>query len=231
MNVELPQVTIRRVDMLGASPDGELVAIEFQSRNEKRFPFRLGEYAFGLARLHGHVPCQIVLYVGRAGMNMKPSDSLIDIRDLDGEALLASPNLSDNLIAILTKLGGEKRTVARILSRITAGPVEMREQAVAELMILACLRGLEGQVQREVKRMPIAESIMDSPVLGPMIRKSLAQSRAEGNLEILMALMERRFGVIPHDVRERMAGLSSKQLRNASLRLLDAKRVSDVFPR
>src|SRR5580704_2212494 len=99
LNVELPKVNNRRVDMLGRSPDGELVAIEFQSRNERHFPFRMGEYLFGVGRIYGQLPRQIVIYVGDAPLRMKNriegaglsyEFQMMDIRDLDGERLLAS---------------------------------------------------------------------------------------------------------------------------------------------
>ena len=42
---------------------------------------------------------------------------------------------------------------------------------MAELPILACLRTLGGEVTKEAKRMPILNDIMDSEVLGPLIRQ------------------------------------------------------------
>jgi hypothetical protein len=64
LNVEAPLVRNLRVDLLGESPDGELVHIELQSRNEKDFPMRMGEYSFGVALRHGRLPRQVALYVG-----------------------------------------------------------------------------------------------------------------------------------------------------------------------
>jgi hypothetical protein len=43
--MEAPLVRRLRVDLLGESPDGELVHIELQSRNEKDFPLRMGGYS------------------------------------------------------------------------------------------------------------------------------------------------------------------------------------------
>lgn len=64
--VELPKVNNRRLDLLGERPDGELFGIEFQSRNERHFPFRMGAYLFGAAEQRGRLPRQIVLSVGEA---------------------------------------------------------------------------------------------------------------------------------------------------------------------
>jgi hypothetical protein len=53
INVEAPKVSTRRVDLLGELPDGNLVHIELQSRNEKDFPLRMVEYLFGIGRQYG----------------------------------------------------------------------------------------------------------------------------------------------------------------------------------
>jgi hypothetical protein len=68
LNVETPRVRNLRLDLLGQLPDKELIGIEFQSRNEKRFAMRMGEYLFATGRTHGRLPRQIVLYVGEPRM-------------------------------------------------------------------------------------------------------------------------------------------------------------------
>jgi hypothetical protein len=60
-----------RVDLLGETPAGDLVQIEFQSRNERHLPLRMAEYLFSIGALHGRIPRQIVLYVGDEPMRMK----------------------------------------------------------------------------------------------------------------------------------------------------------------
>jgi hypothetical protein len=59
INVEAPKVSNRRVDLLGELPDGNLVHIELQSRNEKDFPLRMAEYLFGIRRKYGKLPRQV----------------------------------------------------------------------------------------------------------------------------------------------------------------------------
>jgi hypothetical protein len=234
LNVEKPKVQNLRVDMLGAFEDGELAEIEFQSTNDARLPVRMGEYLFAAARIHGRMPRQIVLYVGDAPMRMSNGIAgpdfwlryhLIDARDLDGDALLASENLGDNIIALLTRLGERAETVGRILERIAAGPEADRSQAMAELLIVACLRKRDGAVREEARKMPILNDIMDSEVFGPLIR----QGRAEGLAELLLALTEERFGKVPARYRKRLAALTPAELKTAGLRLMKAERIEDLF--
>src|ERR1035438_4794775 len=71
INVESPKVNNRRVDLLGELPDGNLVHIELQSRNEKDFPLRMAEYLFGIGLRYGRLPRQVALYVGEAPLRVK----------------------------------------------------------------------------------------------------------------------------------------------------------------
>jgi flagellar biosynthesis/type III secretory pathway protein FliH len=89
--------------------------------------------------------------------------------------------------------------------------------------------------------MPITENIMKNPYVAPWIRqgieKGLAKGRAEGRAEglaegqlrILLGQISKRFGRVPVAVRQRLAAMNSKELAAAGLRLLDAKRIDDLF--
>jgi hypothetical protein len=174
--VEAPKVSNRRVDLLGELPNRNLVHIELQSRNEKDFPLRMAEYLFGIGGQYGRLPRQIALYVGEAPLRMKDRVEaadvsvrfhLVDIRDLDGERLLASGNVGDGVLAVLTRIGDHLEGVRRILERIAVGPASLRDEALAELFIVAGLRKMEGEARREARTMPILNDIMDNKVIGP----------------------------------------------------------------
>src|SRR5713101_6727259 len=71
LDVELPKVQNRRMDLLGETADGSMFHLELQSRNEAAIPLRMAEYSLGAFRLYGRFPEQIVLYVGEAPMRME----------------------------------------------------------------------------------------------------------------------------------------------------------------
>src|SRR5260370_29089378 len=71
LNVQLPKVSNLRVDQLGLLPDGRLIHIECQSWNDYLIAMRMAEYLFGIWRVHGQIPIQIVLYIGQKPMRMK----------------------------------------------------------------------------------------------------------------------------------------------------------------
>jgi predicted transposase YdaD len=258
LNVELPKVNNLRVDLLGAWPDGGLIQFEFQSRNEKGLAFRMAEYKFAVHRRYGQLPRQVVLYVGEKPLRMRSSIRdpdlryrfhLRDVRELDGEALLASGNLSDNVIAVLTRLGEEPGTVRRVLAKVAEGPAAQRREALSELSVLAGLRRLNGELKRESEKMPIRENIMDNPYVGPIIRQAVAEGiekamaegrekglaegkaegKAQGQVEILLRQIEKKFGAVSGRARKRISSLPPAELEAASLRLLDAEKIGDLF--
>ncbi len=240
LNVEAPKVSNRRVDLLGELPGGNLVHIELQSRNERDFAMRMGEYLFGIGRKYRRLPRQVALYVGEARLRMKDHVEgpaafvrfdLVDIREMDGERLLASANFGDNVLALLTRLGEQREAVRRILEQIAARRPGEREEALAELFIIAGLRRMEDEARREATKMPILNDIMDNRVIGPAIRQGLKQGRAEGQMEILHSQIVKRFGRIPPAVAQRLAALKPAQLKRVGLRLLDAQRIEDLFAR
>ncbi len=151
INVEAPKVSNRRVDLLGELPDGNLVHIELQSRNARRTSaLRIAEYVRQSGGIAGELPRQVALSTSEMsplrmkdhieGLGVYVRFDLVDIRDLDGEQLLASANIGDNVLAVLTRIGSELKGVRRILERIAAGSPDERDEALAELFIFAGLQ-------------------------------------------------------------------------------------------
>src|ERR1035438_9291853 len=120
LDVELPKVQNLRLDLLGETVDGGLVHVELQSGNDSAMPLRMAEYCLGVFRLFGRFPQQIVLYVGEPQLRMESKlrgpdvlfqYRLIDIRTLDGDRLLESEEVGDNVIVILAGLRRLAKTV------------------------------------------------------------------------------------------------------------------------
>jgi len=238
LDVELPKVQKAqslRLDLLGRTVDGQLVHMELQSGNDLAMPFRMMEYCLGVQRLCGQFPRQILLYVGEAPMRMRSElrgpglsfeYNLIDIRTLNGDRLLESEQVGDNVIAILARLRDDKETVHRIVERIAGLTTTERETALAQLMILAGLRHLAGAVEEEARKMPIDLDIRDHAVLGPMFIKAEEKGRQEGlqagELTVLRRLLEKRFGALPGWAREKLAAMPASELEDLSERVLDA---------
>jgi len=108
-----------------------------------------------------------------------------------------------------------------------------REAALGRLLILAGLRRLEETVEREIQRMPVYIDILENKVLGPPYKKGLDEGRQEGmregELAVLRRLIEKRFGAIPSWAEQRLAGRSTGELEDLSVRALDAQSIEDLL--
>ena len=98
-DVELPEVSNPRMDLLGETRDGQLIHIELQSTNDDQMAVRMADYGLRAYRQKRIFPHQFVLYVGEAPLRMpdklelpqlRYQFRLIDIRDLDGDRLIES---------------------------------------------------------------------------------------------------------------------------------------------
>jgi predicted transposase YdaD len=242
LNTEFPDTRSPRVDLLGEARDGTVFHVELQSTNDPRMAFRMLDYLVAIEREYKRVPRQLVLYVGKAAMRMESriavsrlsfEVTMVDIRSLDGEPLLESDSLDDNIVSILARQPDARRAVHRILEKIAASSPERRAEALQELTILAGLRSLGEFVEEESRQMPILEDIMDHDLFGPLLRRGMAAGRVEGRVEEARALVQkqiaRRFGTLPDWVSERMIQLGIEELEDLGVRLLDAQSLEELF--
>jgi predicted transposase YdaD len=251
LNVELPRVTQRRVDLLfEVLRTLELILIELQSFNDPRLPVRMAEYALLVAQVYERFPALYVLYVGSERLSMASElvtpcltcrFTIIDIRDWDAETLLQGKHPADAVLAILGSHSERPETIRRILQRIGKMKRQDRNIAFSKLLILAGMRNLAGEVQQEAKRMPIHYDIRDHEVFGPVIRQERAQALAEGLAEgekagrrqeavsLLQRMLVARFGALSTTTTRRLSKLTLPQLEDLAIRFVTAKNVNDLF--
>ena len=254
LDVELPKTQNLRMDLLGEDPNGKLHHFEVQSQNDGGINLRMGEYKLGTKRLTVRFASQFVLYVGEAPMNMptelKDEDGdflaryrLIDIRELDGEALRASEDLGDNMIAILTRLRDHRVAIRDIVAKIAGLPESERHVTLQQLVVLAGLRRLAQTVNEEVQKMPLIIDLMENDLLGPAIRKGIEEGlaqglekgreegRAAGEQLLLRRLIEKRFGPLPDWAGAKLASLSVAEIEPLAERMFDAASLDSLLNR
>jgi predicted transposase YdaD len=159
------------------------------------------------------------------------SYQLVDIRELDGERLLDSPSVGDNMVAILTRLRDPTAAVHRVVERIANLPHAQRKEALARLAILAGLRRLDDVLEEEVGKMPITEDITTNRFYQKAMERGRQEGVQIGELSLLRRMIEKRFGPIPAWAEERLNGLSLPQLEDLGERLLDASSLEQLLPR
>jgi hypothetical protein len=232
LETELPTVQNLRLDSLGEAVDGSLVHLELQSTNDPSMPIRMARYALEVFRKFKRFPRQTMVYVGEGPLQME--DELrgpdlwfryraLDIRELDGERLLKSDAVGDNIVGLLAGCTDNRTAVRTILGKIAALIPGEREAILAELMILSGLRHLEETVEQEAHKMPILNEILENKVLGREFKRGLQQGLEEGELKILRLQIEERFGTLPDWAEKRLTNLSASELEELSVRVLNAE--------
>jgi predicted transposase YdaD len=242
LTIEYPTVRMRRPDLVVRLTDGRLYHLELQSDNDAAMPWRMLEYYGLLYQRYGQQPLQHVLYVGESPMTLVTQIDhttlsfqyeAIDVRTLDGQPLLQSPVLEDNILALLCREGGTRATVQRILARIANLSGTAQTEALTTLSILAGLRHLQPLVREETQQMAITLDIENNPFLRDVFEEGRQEGRQEGQVEGERALvrrqLERRFGALPAWVEERIAAADTTALEQLGLRLLDATSLEEVF--
>lgn len=148
---------------------------------------------------------------------------------MDGDALLESKDIGDNVIAILAGLRDKRLAVQKILTRVTELPLAERKLALEQLLILAGLRKLAKTVVEEVETMPIQIDLMQNEVIADFYKRGRQEGRHEGELAVLRAMIEKRFGTLPEWAAARLSRCSTPELEEVSLRLLDAKTIDELL--
>ncbi len=250
INVELPKAQLNKLDLVAWLADGRLYHLELQSGNDPDMACRMLEYYFLLWKRYNVPPMQQMIYVGGRPMTMSAEIQhenltfryrIIDMRELDSEALLQSPVIADTMLAILCRLDDMRAAVRRILARVSRLPKPQRANAMSQLLVLSGLRRLEAVIKEETARMPVIIDLMENTVIRGYYLQGKEEGKEEGRQEgkqegardeamtMLTRLLERRFGPLPETVIARLHAADLATLEDWGLRLLDAGGLEEVF--
>jgi len=254
LTVEYPTVRMRRPDLVVRLTDGRLYHLELQSDNDAAMPWRMLEYYGLLYQRYGQQPLQHVLYVGERPMTLVAQIDhatllfeyeAIDVRTLDGQPLLHSTVLEDNILALLCRGGATRATVQYILARIANLSGTAQTEALTTLLILAGLRHLQPLVREETQQMAIILDIENNPFLRDIFEEGRQEGHQEGHQEgrqeghqegqiegervLVRRQLARRFGVLPAWAEQHIAAAETTALEQWGLRLLDATSLEEVF--
>ncbi len=205
--------------------------MELQFNNDSAMPLRMLDYYVGIRRLHKEPLHQTVLYAGRARLSMpscylsattRHEYTVVNLREMDGDELLASDDWTDNEWALLTKSDPER--VSRVvLQRLRTLSGEEQQKAASTFVILGGILGIEKELERRLQDEMI--DLLENKVLGPAIRQGLEQGHAQGRAEALTSLLQKRlikrFGHLPAWAQAKLAAATPDTLETWSLQLDD----------
>jgi len=257
---ELPYVRGRRADLLFELDDGQILHIELQNNRDKRFGHRMLEYRLRIQEKFGRIPIQVALWIAAAPASLPHGVEedlltyrfhLVELRTVDAEPLLASHRIEENLLAILCRVPDSKQAIRRILRHIAALPEPEQRDQLQKLLILSGLRGLEADVEKETRIMPVIMNIHNNSYLRLVHDRAVAEgmekglekglqkglqkgqkalkSRDASQRKVLQTMIRRRFGKLPKYASEKIKSAPAEQLDQWTLRILDAPTVRDIF--
>ncbi len=228
LSVELARVEERRADLVLLLADETIFHIEFQSGNDKDMPYREGIYCLLLGQKYHRRVRQVVLYLGQAKMRMddhvdlgetKAAYTLMDIREMDAQKLMASGRPGDLALAMLA--GGGPDLVLEIAKRASGLSGAARQRVLSQLVLLSGLRSLTGRLRMELKAMSVTTDITKNEFVQDVIRDDRAN--------MLRGQLATKFGSLPKWVDERLEAATSVQFERWSKKILSADTLEGVL--
>jgi len=190
---------------------------------------RKAEYYLGFWRLLDEHVEQVLLFASQRPLTMSPvfetpsmrhQFRILDLKTLDGEPLLASEDWGDNVLALLTAVEQE-RVLQRVEAQIRKLKGEEQQNAASLFVIISGIMGIAKDVARRIHMI----DIMQNEVIGPAIRKGIAQ----GKTQLLSQLLTTKFGPLPDHAVERLHSASESELSSWADRVLTALTLDEVF--
>jgi hypothetical protein len=239
----------RVADLVWRLADGSILHIEIQSRNDPNMACRMAGYALALREDHKCKIVQIVLYVGGQLKNMPDTEivgnhtfrcDIIDMREFSSGELLASGSTSDALLSLLAADGVQ--VIREVVQRIARLSPEERQIALAIVNNIMPLRAaMSDTLKKEFAAMPLYiedfaedfEKIKDLHFSLPwnalLLEQARKESKAEGRSEMLLQLLQAKFGPLPDGINERVAQATQPEIDSWAVNVLTATTLEQVF--
>jgi len=257
-----PVTRDRRMDFLALVDDDSVQHLEWQADYEDDFSMRMLCYWVDAACTYpGRRIQQTVIQVGgtrllpdgfdRDGVSIRYR--VIDARTVDRTPLLESPEIEDNILAILFGNDDLLAPVRLILSRIARLDERPRRDAIAQVLILANFRRVAAMVMKEIETMSLQLDIEEDSWLAELVRKGrdmgreegmekglekgmekglekgLEKGRMEGEALALLRLTEKRFGPVPDALQAQIMAFDTATLEACIDRVLEADSLETLF--
>ena len=206
-----------RADFLGRLDDGTLVHVELQVQHDPTLPERMVEYFLAIRQRFGQTPVQILLYLGdgpvpydgtfKAGP-LSFTYTVKDLKELNCEFLLNSPDPNDNILAVLCRRS--EGFWERLSERLMRLPETERMDFVQRVSYLVKLRRDLSEeyeaLRKEVRSMPIVIDLEKDPAYRTGIEKGLIVEARE----LVIEALEERFGSVPEDIKQKINSIEDR---------------------
>ncbi len=239
LTVEFPKIRLRRPDFVVRTERDDIEQIEVQSDNDGDMEWRMLEYYPLLRKLFGRPPLQRVLYIGQKPLrmaghidepNLQFRYEVIDLRDIDAEALLKSNSVEDLIMAILCHADNEQLKVRRILQSLRPLPAKIQGDKITQLLVLSRLRSLTNVVVEEVKKMTTLQQILsETPAWNKWMDEIAEERTLKAEAKLLTRQLETLHGKLPKWAKEKISTANTRTLEKWAVRLLKADTLEETL--
>jgi hypothetical protein len=270
LNPELPAVFKRVADLMMLLSSGEILHVDFQTTNDRSMAYRVGVYGLLAAWKFKRRVRHVVIYLGARRLTMSPrveagdvtvNYQLIDIREMEVDALLATGNPADCALALLARDGPAR--LREIVERAARLPEEDRQRALAQMAVLSGLRRVSEALTMEVRAMGLTVDIEKNAFLRDIRDAAILQGRQEGleagreegreegleagreegleagreagvlqgTAKTLERLLETKFGPLPKWAKTRLSEATASQLDRWTIKVLAAATLEEAIGR
>ena len=132
-------------------------------------------------------------------------------------------------IAVLSALAHGRRKVGAQVGRVAAEAARSLDAERRRLYTDLILQHLNRAARRALETLMIKDWQPESEFLRAIDARQEAAIEARGAREMLVGLLEHRFGPLPAEVTRRLENAKLDELRVCSARLLDAKSLAEVL--
>jgi hypothetical protein len=200
LDISLPSIKERKVDILLEAEDRSLIHIELQSTNHKYMHYRMLEYRLEITRkFKANNIIQFVIYLGEKKCTMKSEISekdliyrynLIDIKQIPCQDIIKEDDIDSIVLSFLCNLKNKEKLLEKLKIKLsTLDDVKRADWIRGILLILGLRPKLKKEFQRLIDReeikMPITirirrDLIEDLPVIGDLLREAEREAIEKG---------------------------------------------------
>lgn len=244
---ELSVEPIRADNLIFLQSDDLILHLEFQTNTDENLPFRILDYRLRLYRLYPQkTVIQVVIYLRKTSSSLAKQNyfqlqdtrhyfQVIRLWEMPSELFLQSKGLLP--FAILSQTENRENTLRQVRDKIEE--VEARRQKSNLAASTAILAGLV--LKQETIKLLLKNDIMKESVIYQEIlaegkaegeakgeAKGIAKGRREGEISLILRLLNRRFGELSPRFATQIQNLSLEKLEDLGERLLDFQTEDDL---
>jgi predicted transposase/invertase (TIGR01784 family) len=236
LKTELSVEPIRADFVALLRPQERILHLEFQVEtiSVPPLPLRMLDYYVRLYRQYNRPVDQFVIFLKRTTAAAAYTDQLITdsvryryevirLWEQDPTPLLANPALLP--LATLAQSDSPNTLLERV-----AAQLDMIEEREKKRDISACVEVLAGlRFEENIIRQYLREDIMkESVIYQGIIREGIQQGKREEALSLIVRQLTRRIGTVAPEIQAQLQNLTTPQLEELGVALLDFRGISDL---